>query len=73
MYGTGDKSLYIPIYTLAENLCEDISNTILKICVLTRCNATSKAGTKADALKANYRLLASLGQKRPIFGAIFLN
>ena len=34
---------------------------------LTGCDATSKTGTKAAALKANYHLLASLGQnRRPI-------
>ena len=42
-------SRYIPLPTLAQKLCEDICNTILKIHVLT---GNSKVETKAAALKA---------------------
>ena len=63
-YITGDSSLA----KQAQKWCEDICNTILKIHALTGYDATSKAGTKAAALKANYHLLASSGQtRRPIF------
>ena len=53
---------YILIHILAQNLCEDICNTILKIHTLTGYDAISKTGTKAAALKPNYHLLSSLGE-----------
>ena len=62
---------YIPVHTLAQKLCEDICNTILKIHVLTDIGPTSKIGIKAVALKGNYHLLASFGQnRRPNFFAV---
>ena len=57
-------SHYILIHTLAQKLCEDICNIILKIHVLTGYGATSKAGTKAAALKATYYLLANFELNR---------
>ena len=51
---------FFPTDTLPQNLCEDICDTILKIHVLTGCNATSKVETKTH-LKANFHLLASFG------------
>ena len=65
---TSDKFCYILIHTLAQKSCEDICNTILSIHVLTIYDATSKAGTKAAAIKANYHSLASFGiNRRPNF------
>ena len=63
-YITGDSSLA----KQAQKWCEDICNTILKIHALTGYDATSKAGTKAAALKANCRVRVSFRQnKRPSF------
>ena len=62
---TGDNFRYIPIHTLAQKSCEDICNLILIIHLFSQdANATSKAGTNTAALKANYHLLAILGQSR---------
>ena len=48
-----------------------LSHNFKNPCTLTWFDATSKAGTKAAALKANYHLLASLGQnRRPIFNTL---
>ena len=70
-YNTCDKSCYILINTSAQKLGDDICNTILKIHVLTGCDATSKVETKSAALKATIHLLASFGKNRePIFLAL---
>ena len=64
-------SHYIPIHTLAQKLCKEICNTILKINVLTGYGETSKVGTKAAALEAKCHLLASFEQnRRPNFLAL---
>ena len=58
------KSRYTPVHTLAQTSYEYIRNAILKIHALTECEAISKVGTTAAALKVNYYLLASFGQNR---------
>ena len=65
-YITGDKFRYILIHILAQKLCEDISNTVLKVHVLTGCDATSKVGRKAAAVKANNHLLTSFRENRTL-------
>ena len=60
-HSTGDKSCYTLIHTLPQTLRECI-------CKSTECDATSKVGTKAAALKANLHLPAVLEQvRRPNF------
>ena len=60
-HSAGDKSCYTLIHTLPQTLRECI-------CKSTECDATSKVGTKAAALKANLHFWAVFEQiKRPNF------
>lgn len=61
-YSSGDKSCYILIHTLAQKLWEDICNIILKIHLLTGCDATRKVVIKVAAVKSNYHYQPVLGK-----------
>ena len=63
-YSTGIKSRYIPIHTLGQKLGEGVCSKTLNIHVLTGCDSTSKIGTKAAALKANYHLINNFRKNR---------
>ena len=54
LFGSGEKSRYLPIHTLAYKMGYTLSSSILlKVHVLTGCDVTSKLGTKPTALKSS--------------------
>ena len=51
LFGTGEKSRYIPIHTLISKVGPLITSGLLTAHVLSGCDVTSKVGTKQSALK----------------------
>lgn len=50
-FGTGEKTKFIPIHSLAMELGPSISAAVMKAHILTGCDVTSELGTKSPALK----------------------
>ena len=51
LFGTGEKSRYIPIHTLISKIGPLITSGLLTAHVLSGCDVTNKVGTKQSALK----------------------
>ena len=66
-FGAGEKTRNIPIHILADKLGDYLSSSIiLKTHVFTRCDVTSKIGTKSSAMKSNpERFLQAFGVGEP--------
>jgi hypothetical protein len=60
--GVGDKTRYIPIHVLADQMGQPLCETLPAVHALTGCDVTSKVGTKAAGLKADPALLKNFGQ-----------
>ena len=51
--GLGDTTRYVPLHTLFQNLGQQLCAVLPALYSLTRCDITSKVGTKKAALKAD--------------------
>ena len=51
--GVGLSLRFIPIHSLYRKLGKSVINSLLKLHILTGCNATSKVGTKPAAIKVS--------------------
>ena len=50
-YGIGDKSRYIPIHVISQEIGENMLSILLKLHHNTACDVTSKIGTRESAMK----------------------
>ena len=52
-YGVGKKVRFVPLHKIITPFDQNICDALLKVLILTRCDVSSKNGTKFSALKSN--------------------
>ena len=63
MFGTGDKSRFLPMHTLLQKIGTSLCKAVFKVHVLSGSDTTSKIGTKRAALNSNPgRYLCQFGE-----------
>ena len=63
-FGTGDKTRYIPVHSLVQNIGKFRASSLLAAHILSGCDVTSKVGTKAAAIKQIDLTLPLFGQSQ---------
>ena len=61
LFGSGEKSRYIPVHKLTQALGEKNTKSLLQAHSLSGCDVTSKLGTKAAAIKHITEELSEFG------------